>query len=267
MAAMFFMVTMALYFAATVSFLAYLLWPSEALSKASLGMTTIGFAAHTIALVARMVGTADVSPPGFHEALSFFSWMLILVFLAVEFRHRLHVLGSFIVPLALVSLVSAAALPETAPTLTPVFRTLWVHVTLSMLGTVGFAVAFVAGVMYLIQDGLLKSKRFNVLYSKLPALDFLDHLNQQSIVMGFPLLTLGIITGALSAEFSRGSYLSWNPEQTWALVTWVFYFAVLLGRLTVGWRAKRAAYLTIIGFAGVILTLIGVVLKGHGPVS
>lgn len=267
MAAMFFMVTMALYFAATVSFLAYLLWPSEALSKASLGMTAIGFAAHTIALVARMVGTADVSPPGFHEALSFFSWMLILVFLAVEFRHRLHVLGSFIVPLALVSLVSAAALPETAPTLSPVFRTLWVHVTLSMLGTVGFAVAFVAGVMYLIQDGLLKSKRFNVLYSKLPALDFLDHLNQQSIVMGFPLLTLGIITGALSAEFSRGSYLNWNPEQTWALVTWVFYFAVLLGRLTVGWRAKRAAYLTIIGFAGVILTLIGVVLKGHGPVS
>ncbi|MCE9537166.1 MAG: cytochrome c biogenesis protein [Nitrospirae bacterium] len=267
MAAMFFMVTMALYFAATVSFLAYLLWPSEALSKASLGMTAVGFAAHTIALVARMVGTADVSPPGFHEALSFFSWMLILVFLAVEFRHRLHVLGSFIVPLALVSLVSAAALPETAPTLSPVFRTLWVHVTLSMLGTVGFAVAFVAGVMYLIQDGLLKSKRFNVLYSKLPALDFLDHLNQQSIVMGFPLLTLGIITGALSAEFSRGSYLSWNPEQTWALVTWVFYFAVLLGRLTVGWRAKRAAYLTIIGFAGVILTLVGVVLKGHGPVS
>ena len=267
MAAMFFMVTMALYFAATVSFLAYLLWPSEALSKASLGMTAIGFAAHTIALVARMVGTADVSPPGFHEALSFFCWMLILVFLAVEFRHRLHVLGSFIVPLALVSLVSAAALPETAPTLSPVFRTLWVHVTLSMLGTVGFAVAFVAGVMYLIQDGLLKSKRFNVLYSKLPALDFLDHLNQQSIVTGFPLLTLGIITGALSAEFSRGSYLSWNPEQTWALVTWVFYFAVLLGRLTMGWRAKRAAYLTIIGFAGVILTLIGVVLKSHGPVS
>jgi cytochrome c-type biogenesis protein CcsB len=267
MAAMFFVVTMALYFAATVSFLANLLWPSETLSKASLAMTAIGFASHTIALVARMVGATDVSPPGFHEALSFFSWMLILVFLAVEFRHRLHVLGSFIVPLALVSLVSAAALPETAPTLNPVFRTLWVHVTLSMLGTVGFAVAFVAGVMYLIQDGLLKSKRFNVLYSKLPALDFLDHLNQQSIVMGFPLLTLGIITGALSAEFSRGSYLNWNPEQAWALVTWVFYFAVLMGRLTMGWRAKRAAYLTIIGFVGVILTLIGVVLKSHGPVS
>ena len=267
MAAMFFVVTMALYFAATVSFLTYLLRPAEALANLSLGMTATGFASHTIALGAGMMGGTDSSAPGFYEALSFFSWVLILVFLAVEFRHHLHVLGSFIVPLALVSLVSAAALPETAPTLTPVFRTLWVHVTLSMLGTVGFAIAFVAGVMYLIQDGLLKSKRFNVLYSKLPALDFLDHLNQQSIVTGFPLLTLGIITGALYAELSLGSYLSWNPEQIWALVTWMFYFVVLTGRLTVGWRAKRAAYLTIIGFAGVILTFIGVVLKSHGPVS
>src|SRR4026209_1158155 len=267
MAAMFFVVTMALYFAATVSFLAYLLRPSEVLANISLGMTATGFASHTIALGAGMIGGAEISTPGFYEALSFFYWVLILVFLAVEFRHHLHVLGSFIVSLAMVSLVSAAALPETAPTLTPVFRTLWVHVTLSMLGTVGFAVAFVAVVMNLIQDGLLKSKRFNVLYSKLPALDFLDHLNQQSIVTGFPLLTLGIITGALYAELSLGSYLSWNPEQIWALVTWMFYFVVLTGRLTVGWRVKRAAYLTIIGFAGVILTFIGVVLKSHGPVS
>ena len=212
MAAMFFVVTMALYFAATVSFLIYLLWPSEVLANVSLGMTATGFAAHTITLGAGMVGVTDISSPGFHEALSFFSWMLILVFLAVEFRHHLHVLGSFIVPLALLSLVSAAALPEAAPTLTPVFGTLWVHVTLSMLGTVGFAVAFVAGVMYLIQDGLLKSKRFNVLYSKLPALDFLDNLNQRSIVTGFPLLTLGIITGALSAEFSRGPCPARRPE-------------------------------------------------------
>lgn len=266
MAALCFMITMLLYFAATVSFLAYLLRRSEALTKVSLGITAAGFGFHTAALVARMVASTP-SPPSFHEALSFFSWMLILVFLAVEFRHRIHVLGSFMVPLALISLVSAAALPETVPTLSPVFKTLWFHVTLSMLGTVGFAVAFVAGVMYLIQDRLLKSKRFNVLYAKLPALDYLDHLNQQSIVLGFPLLTLGIVTGAISAEFARGSYVSWNPEQVWALVTWLFYFVVLLGRLTVGWRAKRAAYLTVIGFGCVILTLVGVVLKGHGALS
>ncbi len=261
MAAVCFMVTMVLYFVATVSFLAYLLRRSEALSNVSLAITAAGFISHTIGLVIRMVEVSSSAPPSFSDALSFFSWMIILVFVIVEFRHRIHVLGSFMVPLALVSLVSSAALPETVPTLQPVFKTLWFHVTLSMLGAVGFTVAFVAGVMYLIQDRLLKSKQFNVLYSKLPALDFLDHLNQQSIVLGFPLLTLGIVTGAISAEFARGSYVSWNPEQVGALVTWVFYFVVLVGRLTVGWRAKRAAYLTVIGFACVILTLVGVVLK------
>jgi cytochrome c-type biogenesis protein CcsB len=268
MSSVFFMLTMALYFASTVCYLAYLLRRAETLSKVSLGITAVGFATHTGALVARMLDGGQTQLPTFHEALSFFSWMLILVFLAVEFRRQIHVLGSFIVPLALVSLVTAAAFrSDEASSLQPVFKTLWVHVTLSMLGTVGFAVAFVAGVMYLIQDGLLKSKRFNVLYAKLPALDYLDHLNQQSIVLGFPLLTLGIISGAFSAEIVRGTYVNWNPEQTWAMVTWGFYFAVLVGRLTIGWRAKRAAYLTIIGFAGVILTLIGVVLKSHGSVS
>ena len=136
MAVVCFMVTMGLYFAATISFLAYLLRRSEALSKVSLGITAAGFVMHTLALVARMVGSSAAAPPSVHEALSFFSWMLILVFLAVEFRHRIHVLGSFIVPLALVSLISAAALPDTVPTLQPMFRTLWLHVTLSMLGTV-----------------------------------------------------------------------------------------------------------------------------------
>lgn len=267
MVAVCFMITLVLYIVATVSFLSYSLRRSEALSNVSLGITAAGFASHTVALGARMADASSSAPPSFAEALSFFSWMIILVLLVVELRHRIHVLGSFMVPLALVSLVSAAALPETEPTFQPVFKTLWFHVTLSMLGAVGFAVAFVAGVMYLIQDRLLKSKRFNVLYSKLPALDFLDHLNQQSIVLGFPLLTLGIVTGAISAQFARGSYVSWNPEQTGALVTWLFYFIVLLGRLTIGWRAKRAAYLTVIGFACVILTLVGVVLKGHSAWS
>lgn len=263
----FFIATIVLYFAGTGFFLAYLLRRSEALSQVSLGVTAVGFLTHTLALLTRMLEAGQVTLASFHEAMSFFSWALVLVFLFVEIRHRIHVLGSFILPLALISLLSAAALPKEVPTLGPVLKTVWVHVTLSMLGTVGFAVAFVAGIMYLIQDGLLKSKRFNVLYSKLPPLDFLDRLNQQSIVMGFPLLTMGIITGAISAEFARGSYLSWNPEQLWALATWLFYFVVLMGRLTVGWRAKRAAYLTIIGFAGVVLTFIGVVLKAHGAVA
>jgi cytochrome c-type biogenesis protein CcsB len=263
MTAIFFMATIALYLGGTAFSSAYLSRRDDTLAKIALGVTGVGFLMHTVALLARMVEAGSVSLTSLHDALSFFAWSLVLVFLWADVRHRIHVMGAFLLPIALLSLVWAAALPrETAPML----KTVWVHVTLSMLGTVGFTVAFAAGLMYVIQDGLLKSKQFNALYAKLPPLDFLDHLNQLAIVTGFPLLTLGIITGALSAEVARGAYVSWNPEQVWALVTWVFYFIVLLGRMTVGWRAKRAAYLTIIGFGGVVLTLIGVVLKGHGPV-
>jgi len=261
MTSLFFQITMVLYFVGTIFFLIYLLRRSEALSKVALGIAGLGFLVHTAALFGQTIALGHLQIIRFQEAMSFFAWALVFVFLIVVWTRKLHVLGSFILPLAFLSLVSASIAPAEVHELSPVFRTVWVHVTLSMLGTVGFAVAFVAGIMYVMQDRLLKSKHFNVLYSKLPPLDFLDTLNQRSILLGFPFLTLGILTGAVSAHISFGSYLSWNSEQIWALVTWVFYFSVLLGRITMGWRAKKAAYLTIVGFAGVILTFVGVVLK------
>ena len=262
-----FQLTMGLYFGGTVLFLIYLLRRSEVLSQWSLIIAGIGLVFHTLALLIAMVVVGQVPIMTFKGAMSFFAWALVLVFLVVALKRGLHVLGAFILPLALLSLISASIAPAGTQELHPVFQTIWVHVILSMLGAVGFAVAFVAGLMYVMQDRLLKSKQFNVLYAKLPPLDSLDSLNQRSILLGFPFLTLGILTGALSAQLTLGTYLSWNPEQILALVTWIFYFAVLLGRVTVGWRAKKAAYLTIVGFAGVILTFVGVLLKNHGTLG
>ena len=262
-----FHITMGFYFGGTVLFLIYLLRRSEVLSKWSLIIAGIGFAIHTLAILIGVMSGSQTPILTFKGAMSFFAWALVLVFLAVALKRGLHVLGVFILPLAFLSLISASVVPAEAQSFPPVFRTVWVHVILSMLGAVGFAVAFVAGIMYVMQDRLLKSKQFNVLYSKLPPLDSLDSLNQRSILLGFPFLTLGILTGALSAQLTLGTYLSWNPEQVLALVTWIFYFAVLLGRVTVGWRAKKAAYLTIVGFAGVVLTFAGVLLKNTGPLG
>ncbi len=261
----FLQLTLGLYFIGILLSLVYLLRRSDVLAKVALGVTCIGFAIHTVALAVQVFSGEEVRWVTFHKALSFFSWSLVLVFLLVVLLQRLYVLGVFMLPLAFLSLVSTAILPSETPALQPMFQAMWVHVTLSMLGTVGFAVAFVAGLMYLMQDRLLKSKQFNVLYFKLPPLDFLDMLNQRSILLGFPFLTMGILTGAMSAQITLGAYVSWNSEQIWALVTWVFYFVVLMGRVTVGWRAKKAAYLTIVGFAGVLLTFLGVILKGNGP--
>ena len=258
--------TMGFYFGGTLLSLAFLLHRSELISKISLLVTGLGFISHTVALISPMMSIGH-GLMGFKEAMSFFAWGLVLVYLVVGLKRGLQVLGAFILPLAFLSLVSATLAPSESNALTPVFQTVWVHVTLSILGTIGFAVAFVAGIMYLMQERLLKSKQFNVLNFKLPPLDFLDTLNQRSILFGFPLLTLGILTGAVSAQLTAGSYLSWNPEQIWALITWVFYFVVLMGRVTVGWRAKRAAYLTIVGFAGVILTFVGILLKSPQPIS
>ena len=259
--------TMGLYFGGTLLFLLYLWYRSEVISKISLVSTGLGFFSHTAALIMAMVSTGSIPILTFKDAMSFFAWGLVLVFLVVVLKQGLEVLGAFILPLAFLSLVSATLAPQEPDTIAPVFQTVWVHVTLSILGTIGFAVAFVAGLMYVMQERLLKSKQFNVLYFKLPPLDFLDSLNQRSILFGFPLLTLGILAGAVSAQLTLGTYLSWNSEQIWALITWVFYFVVLLGRVTAGWRAKKAAYLTIVGFAGVILTFVGILLKNHQPLS
>lgn len=257
--------TMGLYFVGTLLFLVFLLHRSETLARVAVFIAAGGFFAHTVALGMTIVSTGHLPIMSFQYAMSFFAWGLVLVFLVVVLRHGLQVLGAFILPLAFLSLVSATLAPAEANVIAPVFQAVWIHVTLSILGTIGFAVAFVAGLMYLIQERLLKSKQFTGLFLKLPPLDFLDTLNQRSILFGFPLLTLGILTGAVSAQLTIGSYLSWNPEQVWALITWVFYFVVLMGRVTAGWRAKRAAYLTVVGFAGVILTFVGILMKSPQP--
>ncbi len=259
MDALFFKITLVFYLGGTILFLAYVVSRKEALSTFSIAATALGFCTHLLALLTRMIQLGYLPLTNLTEAMSFFSWALVLTFLGVEYRYRIHVLGTFILPLALVSIVPAAALPTTAKSLDPRLQSAWllIHTPLALLGVVSFAMAFVMGVMYLIQERLLKSKRFNSLYYKLPSLDLLDDLNRKAVYLGFPLLTLGILTGALWGKYAWGSYWNWDPKQTLTLVTWFFYLVVLHGRLTVGWRAKKAAYLAIIGFLGVVFTFVG----------
>ncbi|TAK02869.1 MAG: hypothetical protein EPO39_12890, partial [Candidatus Manganitrophaceae bacterium] len=227
--------------------------------KLAVWITGAGFIFHTIALVTRIREAGYIPFTNLHEAISFFSWAIVLAFFLVEFRYGVDVLGSFILPLAFLSLVSAAALPNEIRTLDPTLKTIWfgIHTTLSLLGIVAFAIAFIAGIMYLLQESFLKSKQFNSLYYKLPSLDLLDEWNKKAILLGFPLLTLGIISGALWAQYSLGSFwIENNSKQALSLGTWLFYLIVLHGRITIGWRAKKAAHLAIIGFVGVVFIFV-----------
>ncbi len=257
---LFLKLTLGCYFLGTLLFLWYLVSKNEIWGRFSIWGTAAGFSTHSLALVAQMVETGRIPVMTLPETMAFFSWALVLIFLAVEYQYRIQVLGSLILPLAFLSILSIAILPSQVKPLDQNIQGLWlgIHTTLTVLGIVFFTLAFVVGIIYLVQERLLKSKRLNVLYHKLPSLDLLDDLNQRSIYLGFPFLTLGIITGVILNRFVQDVYFTWEPKQIFTLVTWFFYLAMLHGRLTVGWRAKKAAYLAVIGFVGVVFTFVGV---------
>jgi cytochrome c-type biogenesis protein CcsB len=83
-------------------------------------------------------------------------------------------------------------------------------------------------------------------------------MNYQALKFGFPLLTLGIITGAVWADYAWGRYWGWDPKETWSLITWFLYAALLHQRLTVGWRGRKAAIMAIAGFGAALFTFLGV---------
>jgi len=219
-----------------------------------------GAIVHLISLVARFVQLGHTPVTTLNESLSFFAWCLVLIFLIFDLRYRLAVLGAFSSVLALMTMLGSGFAPKAVEPLNPALNSWWfpLHVTLAFLGNAAFAMAFAAGVMYLLQDRMLKSKRFSALYYRLPSLATLDNINYRSLSFGFPLMTLGIISGAAWAESVWGTYWSWDPKETWALLTWFVYAALLHGRLSIGWRGRRAALFAIIGFACLVFTFLGV---------
>ncbi|MBI3753432.1 MAG: c-type cytochrome biogenesis protein CcsB [Deltaproteobacteria bacterium] len=251
----FFYITATLYLAATFISIAYLILHHEKIIRAANMVIFGGIFFHTLTIISRWIEAGRPPFANLHEVLSLFSWMVALIYILIYLRYRVAVLGAFVAPFALLLLITASFLPKEIIPLAPSLASYWlpIHVGLAFLGNAFFAMTFIFGIMYLIQEHYLKSKKLSGLYFLLPSLEILDDLNYKCLTYGFPLLTLAIITGAIWAEYVWGSYWSWEPRQTWSLITWFLYAALLHGRLTVGWRGRRAAIYSIIGF----LILIG----------
>jgi cytochrome c-type biogenesis protein CcsB len=115
-----------------------------------------------------------------------------------------------------------------------------------------------AGIMYLIQEYQIKSKKLGSFFNRLPSLQTLDSINHYALMYGFPFLTLGMVTGAIYAQYALGSYWRWDPKEVWSLITWLLYAALLHERLTVGWRGRRAAVMSIVCFLVLLFSFIGV---------
>ncbi|MBW1779552.1 MAG: c-type cytochrome biogenesis protein CcsB [Deltaproteobacteria bacterium] len=225
-----------------------------------------GFLFHTIFLGYGYyrLGTAPVLD--LKSALSFFAWTLVGVYLILQARFKLMVLGSFVAPLAAFLMMVSSAMPWTSAPVKPLFKSIWltVHVGTVFTGDALLAIAFLAAIMYLIQERQIKRKRLGSLYSRLPSLATLDTINYHSIVYGFPFLTVGMITGSVYAQYALGRYWQWDPKEVWSLILWLFYAALLHQRLAVGWQGRRAAIMSIVCFGVLIFTFVGVSLLMGG---
>jgi cytochrome c-type biogenesis protein CcsB len=193
------------------------------------------------------------------SSLAFFAWTILGAYLVFHLKFKLMVLGSFIAPLVSCLLIISTAMPGAEITVKPIYRSFWLplHVGASFVGNGLFALTFMAGIMYLLQERQIKKKKLGSLYSRLPSLATLDAINHYSLIWGFSFLTIGMITGAIYAQYALGSYWQWDPKEIWSLITWLFYAVLLHERLAVGWRGRRAAIMAIIGFGVLLFTFLG----------
>lgn len=248
------------YFAATIISIIDIFRGGKQSSRLMITVTAAGFLLHTAAIAYRYVAAGHLPVTSMHEAASFFAWSIVLIFFFLEFRYKIGIMGSFILPIVFLVMLSSAFLPRAMAPLTPSLQShwLWIHAIFAFAGIAAFAVAFGISIMYLHQEHYLKSKHLGSLYHRLPSLQVMDEINHKLINIGFPFFTMAIITGALWAESAWGRFWRWDPKEVWSLITWLIYALVFHLRLAAGWRQKRAAVLSIIGFIVVLFTFFGV---------
>jgi len=207
------------------------------------------------------IGHAPMS--NLYESLVFFSWTIILLYLIIQYKYRLYLLGAFVTPFAAMGMAYASISPqvnETIQPLVPALQSNWLisHVITCFLGYAAFAVSCGVSITYILKKRHEEQHKEGGLLASFPSSSVLDELIYKTIAIGFPLLSIGIITGAAWANYAWGTYWSWDPKETWSLITWFIYAAFLHARITRGWRGIKAATLSIVGFAAVIFTYLGV---------
>jgi len=219
-----------------------------------------GFIFHLLAFLWRCGQAQTLAVTNLHESLSFFALLLALAFLLVSRKHPVPTLATFTSPLLIVFTLGALVTSHAITPQPPILKSFWLplHVLLSFAGDAFLALGCGGAVMYLLQERLIKTKKIKGIFRKLPSLQKLDELNYLCLRLGFPLLTLGIISGSVWASHAWGAHWSWDPKETWSLITWLLFAALLHGRMNSGWRGRKASLLTIIGFAAIMFTFLGV---------
>jgi len=260
------------YFAAMVLFFAYIATKNKSVALIATLSSLVGFLIQTTALGLRwyesyqILGVDGRAPlTNLYESVVFFAWSILLIYLLMDWKYKYRTIGAFVLPIALFSMLWAQmSLHASIDPLVPALQSNWLtyHVITCFLGYAGFAVAFGVSIMYLLKIG--KEEKYQGdgpmegILGIFPPTKVLDDMNYKAIMIGFPLLTLGIITGAAWAYYAWGTYWSWDPKETWSLIVWFLYAAFLHARFTRGWVGRRAAWLSVFGFAATLFCYLGV---------
>jgi cytochrome c-type biogenesis protein CcsB len=261
-----FNVSMAVYLVCFLGYLLYLTSQRKSVGALSTAILGAGFGIHTAGLILRWVethrtGYGYIPLSNMYESLIFFSWTIILVYLVIDLWYRQRLIGAFVTPFAFLAIALTSIIRGVDAKITPLMPALqsnWlaIHVITCFFGYASFAISFGVSILYILranQEG--KTSGFSKWW---PSAQILDEINYKAIIIGFPMLTLGIVTGAAWANYAWGTYWSWDPKETWSLITWFVYAAFLHARFTRDWRGRKAAILSIIGFTAVLFTYFGV---------
>ncbi|ACN14993.1 CcmC2 [Desulforapulum autotrophicum HRM2] len=258
-------ITTFVYAFASVLYIGSWTFKKKFLSTLGIGVLITGFLGNTAGILLRWIesyqmGYGHAPFSNMYESLVFFSWTVAALYIFVEFKYRERIIGVFATPLIFLAIAYASLSPNIADKITPLIPALksnWLiaHVITCFLGYAGFAVAFGFSIMYLVKPENTQEGAF---LSKLPALAVIDELTYQMVMFGFLFLTIGIITGAVWANSAWGTYWSWDPKETWSLITWLIYAVMLHLRMMRGWNGKQIAWVSILGFMAVLFTYFGV---------
>lgn len=215
------------------------------------------FLVHTAALAVRSVGAGRLPLSNQYEFATSFAWGIALAFLIFARKPQYRALGAFVAPVIFLIIGYAAMQSRQVNELMPALQSNWlvIHVSTAIISYGSFGVAFGGSLLYLMHHRLSHSE-FTAQY--FPDKERLDLLNYRIICLGFLFLTLVIITGAIWAQKAWGRYWTWDPKETWSLVTWIIYAIYLHLRISRGWRGKKAAWFAVLGFICVVFTYIGV---------
>ena len=259
-------ITTFIYMAATFCYVAFVVFRKDFVAKAGLVALLIAILTNSAGIALRWLethqqGIGYVPLSNMYESLVFFALCIAVLYVFIELNYKVKIFGAYIVPFAFVTMAYASYSSEFGKEIKPLLPALqsnWLvaHVVTCFIGYAAFAVSCGMAIFYLFKKQQSKGRAKEPAETNL--LKTIDDINYKMMIFGFIWLTAGIVTGAIWANSAWGTYWSWDPKETWSLITWFVYALALHAKYTRGWDGTRMSLVSLVGFVSVIFTYYGV---------